>query len=372
MPKKYRGTFLALVVMLIAAVAPNASANLAPVHTPPTDVQVWTVNIEHFAKPAWDGFVNRMQANQFAPDIILVQELTSTEAVAFINRVRELLGSHYSAPETSAGDNVIIWNTDRFSKLGVIRWAQTGTCGNGKEAVAVNLRDNAASSAFLETRNIAAASIHFRTDGSNACLNDAWDRANNALDSLTSIRRMTIMGGDVNRRPDTRAETIAEGLETDPFCWYRRVSAAHGNNLVTGENCLAEGNFTKDRYYDTVWTHTGSGGGTNPTATSFCQQFTRVNVFDLPQTDTNGVANSCTDLNLNNELDKSRIDYIWVSYEKANGVPWTPPTPAVAAHIPFASADLGISLEPTDDVAKRYADHRAVQSLLTWPATMAP
>ena len=341
-----------------------------PPSTPATEIQTWTVNIEHLLKPAWTAFATRMKTNQFGPDIILVQEVTASEASAFVQRVGEKLGNHF-AFEVSSGENAVVWNTERFSKIGSSTWPQqTNGCGNGKYAVSVNLRDKAASSAFQETRNVVAASIHLRTNRDDACLEHSWGVANSALDALAPVRRMTIIGGDVNRRPDTSADEISNGLETTPDCWYQRISVAHSDVPLSDKTCGPT--LARDRYYDAVWLYPGSGGGTNPTSPAFCEQFTRESSFLQPPASTNGLANSCTRFNNPAVLDRSRIDYLWLSYEDAAGVAWKPPARAIAGHIAFASADLGISLDPSDDPAQRYADHRAVQGLFTWPAAMPP
>jgi endonuclease/exonuclease/phosphatase family metal-dependent hydrolase len=367
------GALVAVIVVSLAlGITPQASAGTVPPHTPPTDIQVWTVNIRHLGN-TWRGFVDRMVANDFAPDIVLVQEVTSTELGTFMIDLKANLGTHYSS-DLSTGDNAVIWNTQRFSKLGRAEWAQQSNgCGNGKTALAVNLRDNDAGTVFLETRNVVAASVHFRTNMDDSCLNHTWFQANSNIESAFPIRRMTILGGDVNRKPDRHrvagVETAASGLETDPNCWYRRASAAHLNDSLLDGAC---GTAAYDRYYDTVWTYPGSGGGTNPTATSFCEQFTFNNAVDLLGSgpDTNDVSNSCTDVApIDDALDKSRIDYVWISYERADGSAWTPPATAVAPHIAFASADFGLSLD-VGDLAESYSDHRAVQTLLTWPAVM--
>lgn len=214
--------------------------------------------------------------------------------------------------------------------------------------------------------------MHFQPGLTEDCINHSWYQVNLNLDSLASVRRMTIVGGDFNQRPDKWGELPTNGLETDPNCWYRRASTAHLNqSLVAAQDCGA--NPTYDRYYDVVWAYPGSGGGTNPTATSFCEQFTYVNDVDLlgSPPDPNDATNSCTDANLNGVLDKGRIDYLWTSYEGSTGSAWKPPHPVISGLIEFASADLGLSLD-AGTLASSYADHRAVQAVLTWPAAMLP
>lgn len=205
--------------------------------------------------------------------------------------------------------------------------------------------------------NVVAASIHPTPKLDQNCLNENLRRADERMDNMAPIRRMTILGGDINRRPDTSGETALNGLEATPDCWYQSLSVVHTS---------ACGGHARDRYYDAVWIYPGSGGGTNPTATSFCEQFTFNNEWNLGNTNNAELQNSCTDLGNNGLLDNERIDFIWTSYEDANGSPWKPGKEQVAPLITLAGTDVGLSLRPDTQEALRhhYADHRAVQALL--------
>lgn len=282
-----------------------------------------------------------------------------------------ILGSDYAARHSGTGNNVVIWNQNRLALLGThITWGHgDGTaCADTKTAIAANFRDKQDPLA----RNVVAASLHLLTTIGEACIYDHLNRANNQIEAAFPQRWMTVLAGDLNRRPDFRGNLPTNGLETDPNCWYRKITPAQDNvSLVSGENCGTGG---IKRYYDTVWLYPGSGGGTNPTATSFCEQFTFNNDLALGDVDIRDATNSCTDLVTNSQepepgqdgMDKSRIDYIWTSYEYANGTVWKPPAAVIAPFIEYASADLGQSLDAAN-LAEFYADHRAVQALVAWP-----
>lgn len=107
---------LGVLALLLCTIIPSASASTVPPHTPPTSLQVWNVNIKQL-QDAWDGFVDRMAVNPFAPDIILVQELSSADRSTFLSQVKSQFGTHY-LDEGSTGNNVVIWNTERLTKIG--------------------------------------------------------------------------------------------------------------------------------------------------------------------------------------------------------------------------------------------------------------
>ena len=362
--------------LISSALVGPASAGLAPPHSPASTLQVWNVSMNQLQRSGWNGFITRMAVSEFAPDIITAQDLGNGLDVTFLNAVKATFGPHYER-EPAADGNTIIWNTDRLSRInGTTFPHQTNGCGNGSYAPVVNLRDMAASALYGETRNVAVTSVHYVPSSmTTECTNHSLFNTNAKLDAVAPVRRMTILAGDFNQRPDKRAEEAVNGLEADPECWYRRASAAHATNIVTQEGC---GSPAHDRYYDTVWLYPGSGGGTNPTATSFCEQYTYDNVLAPLSADLDQATNSCTDLVENgsgdpslegNGLDKARIDYIWTSYERADGLVWNVPAPTVAAFVQYASADLGMSFS-ADSAGTRYSDHRATEAVLTWPSAM--
>lgn len=180
---------------------------------------------------------------------------------------------------------------------------------------------------------------------------------------------MTLIGGDFNQRPDKHGETAANGLETDPDCWYREFSHGHGSTTLAGETCESN-TSVYNTHYDTAWLH--AGGATNPAVAEFCQQFTRLEEFAATSPDLHDAANSCTDIvdgpgnpGSDGKLDKNRIDYIWVSWENSSGSAYRPGSAVAATHVPYASADLGIDPSPLN--LESYSDHRGVEALIGWP-----
>lgn len=350
----------------------QAQTATVPAPTPPTHLQVWSINIAQY-RNAWQGFVARAATNEFAPDLILAQEMPSTGS--FVSALEgAVVGSDYDARHSGNGNNAIIWNRNRLSLVGTRTWEQgTSSCpdmanGAPRYAIAGKFND------LLDPlgRNVVGASVHWAVGLSNNCLVEVNNKANDQIETQWNQRWMTVLAGDFNERPDARGELPTNGLETDPNCWYRKMTPAQDNvSPISGDNCGGSG---YDRYYDTVWVHPGSGGGTNPTATSFCEQYTFNNDLAMQDVDLRDATNSCTDLVRNNDpntvgmdgLDKGRIDYIWTSYEDANGTAWRPPAAAIAPFVTYASADLGQSLDAAN-LATFYADHRAVQALLAWP-----
>lgn len=368
---------LSFLLVVTALAATPASAAPIPPESPGTTIQTWTVNIKHLGF-SWKGLIDKMMVAPFAPDIVLGQEMSSAEAQTFVNEMNLVFGSRFIR-ESSTGNNTVIWNTNRFTKIASSSWPQqTNGCGDGTTAMSVNLRDTLATSLFLETRNIVAASLHFPVENidPDACVQHSLFQANQNLDNLASVRRMTIIGGDFNERVDNDLivggyESPSNGLEADPDCWYEKFSAAHQDLPV-----LPCGTGSQDRYYDTVWIYPLGGGTTNPMITSACHQYTHSRILQPVAPELKGATNSCTDL-VNNasgdagpdgKLDKGRIDFIWTSYENTAGAAWKPPAAAIVPFVSYASADLGLSLDAdVDSIGRSYSDHRAVNSLLEWP-----
>ncbi|MDQ4143800.1 MAG: hypothetical protein M3198_08695 [Actinomycetota bacterium] len=189
-------------------------------------------------------------------------------------------------------------------------------------------------------------------------------KANTNLESLQPDRHTTIIGGDFNKRPDLHHEGTQNGLEADPDCWYRGFSAAaaHPNGPCPARS---------DAYYDTVWLK--EGGATTPAAPAICSQYTR-KYFSLGKlTGEDNLAGedlstSCTDIygekvGPDGQLDKGRIDYLWVRWEDPSGDAWRPLEPQAAALIPSASADVGFDVT----TGQAYSDHRAVSATILPP-----
>lgn len=319
-----------------------------------------------------------MAVNEFKPDIIMVQEIAwqdgTGEIKIFMDELKRQIGTHYAYvhgddpvfdPNNSIGPgaNAVIYNTNRLSKQEAKIWrAVKGSACNedGTAQLGVDFLDKA------QNKHVVVASMH--TPGQ--CVAENTFRAAVEVDTLEAVRRMTVIGGDLNQRPDTHGEDLENGLEIDPNCWYRRFSPVHSNETLDGESCGIYSSII-DRYYDTAWL--SSGGATNPAIAEFCEQFTRIAEFAASSPDLHDAANSCTDIvDKNNNpgsdglLDKNRIDYIWVSWENSLGTAERPPVAALAAtRVAYASADLGVDPHPLD--LTNYSDHRAVHALLTWP-----
>lgn len=363
-----------LVALVITSLwSTQATAQSVPPESPGTHIQVWTINIKHLAL-SWEGLIQKMLVAPFPPDIVLGQEMSSSAAFTFATEMNDVFagGANRYRFESSTGNNTVIWNRNRFTRIASSEFSQiVNGCASGSTARAVNLRDELASDLFLETRNVVAASVHLPVNASEACVTHATFQINQNIETLASTRRMTIVGGDFNVRPDEDADLPTNGLETDPDCWYRKFSQGHEDLLI---GC---GTGAQDRYYDTVWVHPDSGGTVNPMIPSACQQFTSSRVLQPVAPELKGATNSCTDL-VNNgsgaagqdgKLDKNRIDFIWTSYENPSGTAWRPPAQAIVPFVAYASADLGLSLD-AGSLGTSYSDRRAVNSLLVWPPAM--
>ncbi|MGH2806618.1 MAG: hypothetical protein ACRDKT_05020 [Actinomycetota bacterium] len=338
-----------------------------------------------------------MATNDFKPDVVMVQEVATPLKDDLLDEVNSqldptpgttpqyaILHSEDTAHGFGSGDVAIVYNKNRLTPTGRRNtWPEVRpsnpeaeTCinpVNGRANFAVSFNDR------LLNRSVVVASVH--THG--ACItNNAHRMAQNLewrWETTTvwePIRRLTIAGGDFNGRPDQHGDTAAQGLETDPSCWYRRISAWHEDFTSAGESCPQNPTSVFDRYTDTVWVSAGTA--TNPAATTLCEQFTRGEEFGVNDPDIHDAANSCTDI-IDNEspanepvagadgrLDKSRIDYIWASWENISGV--AEAAAVAATRIQHATADLGVDPNPTSlDFLTNYSDHRAVQTLFVMP-----
>ena len=365
--------------------------------TPSTSLQIWDMNMNQLQQPEWKGAISRLATNPFLPDIILLQDLANCDRFGdrgsvdfeeeFMRELRRQLGyrwdfAHAQEPmvrdcTTGQRRNAVVWNMDRLYAPSPTTQVFAGlpSCTTSDLPVAIKLRDK------LTQRDVVAASVHINADASadsgKGCLATAMSSIDAWLDNTFPVRDMVIFAGDVNERPQREntnllpsGEPATNGLETDPLCWYRGFSTPHPNFRLASPTQQCSSSYTNsDTYYDAVWLHAGSGGGTNPTATSFCQQFTHIEDIDLYGGPTlSDAANSCTNIEGNSALDRSRIDYIWVNWQRpggyGSGSDWLPAQPLAASFVEYASADTGIDLT---DSLRDYSDHRAVQALITWP-----
>ncbi len=357
--------------------AEPAGAQVVGVDAPGAVVQVWQVNIKQLERN-WQGFIERMAVSDFKPDIIIVQELSNaagnSDFTRFLNAVNERFaptsyaGAHGDPSGIGTGESTfaVFWKTSRFSQTGVDRWTVMagGSCSTPEKKLAVNLFDN------LQGGNLVAASVHFPPGMSTSCLDQNLATVHSKVGALQSVRRMTLIAGDLNQRPDKHGELPSNGLEADPDCWYRRFSAPHDSNSLASGNCV---NTLHKKYTDVVWAFPGGGGFNNPTPTSFCEQFTYSNDVGVP-IDANDVSNACTDVvggglagnaGPNGVLDQGRIDYIWAGWMTPDGLTLKPSAPQAAALIEYASADLGLSFRDLQ-TATSYSDHRAVQATVRY------
>ena len=179
---------------------------------------------------------------------------------------------------------MVIWNNSRLTRYNSRRWANP--CLNSKTQLGVDLRDD------LAGRRLAVAATHMDFGAGPSCVQQSLSTTDSNLEAMLPARPMSLVGVDFNQRPDKDGELPSNGLEADPECWYRTFSAAHADAEVLGGTCSGGAN----RYYDTAWLWSGSGGGTNPTATYFCEQYTSFSDIQLISPTLSDGTNSCTDL----------------------------------------------------------------------------
>lgn len=341
-------------------IATHVWAPLLPA-TPADQIEVWNANLFRLAGD-WLGLIDRIALSPYLPDIILIQEVCNCDGngdgqndfVQFKNAVERRLGTSYGAAHaatSSEGAGVstfaVMWRTQKFTqvaKTGDWRVKVGSTCAtNEKRLIGVDLLDR------VRNEHVIASSVHF-PKGSENCLATNLGLADSTLENLQANRHVTLIGGDFNEAPDTSGETVLEGLEADPDCWYRKMSGAHGETVPCSRPSWGN-------YLDTVWASPNAGGLTNPTSPLFCSQYTYSNDVILES----GESTSCTNLDGNERLDKSRIDYVWARWERS-GV-----TSISSSYVTFASADLGLS---PDTSPQAYSDHRAIETRVTYgPAT---
>ena len=388
MPKKYCGrlhmrfrasTLLVALVASISVASPAVAQVPPPPETPAGTIQVWNANLHQLRDAGWRGFVERLAVNSFAPDILTLQDISRCDGNSdgardfnqIMGQLSSTFGNHWAFAHSEPTDgscgsrNAVVWNTNRFfQSITPVRWDPAGCAVSSDIAIAVALIDK--DNPTGRSRVVVPASLHFQPGLGGGCLASALAEAHQKVSSLTGSRDITVMAGDVNQSPDLDSPTaLADGLETDPDCWYRKQSAAHLDQTVLGSSCSSTAG--SNVYYDAVWLAPESGGGTNPTATSFCQQYTFSTTPTLTSPDTEDAESSCTDLNLDDLPDKKRIDQIWLGWNPT-GSAWTPPSGVAASYVQYASADTGLNLKSLN----RYSDHRAVQALISYPPVTNP
>lgn len=342
-------SLLAAVVISGVLVSPPAGAA-----QPSAPVHAWNANLHQF-RDAWEGFVARMVVSG-TPDVITLQDVnhcfvsgnnSRSTMGGFMAELRRLFPlntwSYRHTDGMSCGSgSAVVWNDDRFVITGQ-NMGVADACSYGNPAlVALRERSN--------NNTLTVASVHIHRN-SQCGITNVLNSINNGLEGLASKRHISLIMGDFNTRPDHDGETVLHGLETAPDCWYTGFSALHTGCSVAG-----------DRYYDSVWLKPQGGAGVNPAATSLCQQYTRVFPIDT-NIAPHDAGNSCTDLDMDGQLDRNRIDYIWPSWEYETGQPYRPNLATAQLMIEYASADTGMSLTAPD----RYSDHRAVEAIVAWP-----
>jgi hypothetical protein len=368
-----RRVFVALTVtiqLLLAACTESGDPNPDGKTVPPAQLMVWTVNIKHLEPPYdWRDVFDSMASPERAPDIVLVQEVSSSEAAEFVAGLNTRLGTPHRSYEyraTPTGFNMVVWNearldisdahTARQIPRNELFWRSwTGPrCNEGEqEIVAVRLWDG------LALKSVVAASVRWLPGYAALCMQRNLHELDARLEEMWPRRSITIVGGDFNSHPDRRTkpgdppkDALASGSQSDPECWYRSFSALESNTLSeprTGNanlDCTDDPDYRSgaDAYYDSVWLSARAQG-------EICDQWTY----------TRGAARmgtACTDTNGDGLRDRSRIDYIWVRWEGPDGSVRLPPEAAAQRLIVGAGADQTC----TDCRSPTYSDHRAVRA----------
>lgn len=369
------GALLVVGALVPGFVQPSANAQVTGVDAPAPLVHVWQVNLNQLTRN-WRGFIERMALAEYVPDIILVQELCNCDYIdsdsnndlnQFTAELNATFPSTYSFRHGDPGGAgvgtstfAVFWKNTRFNIQNERRWDSfpTGSsCSGSRRQVAVSLYDTA------EQKNLVAASVHYPPPLSESCLRSALGKTDVELETLQPVKPLSIIGGDLNQRPDKDGELPTNGLEADPDCWYRQWSSPHANTSPLGSSCTG---FISDKYVDAVWAYPGLGGHLNPALPAFCNQYTYRNDVGLPLT-TDDTTNSCTDVDGNaGVLDQGRIDYIWIGWETSLGNTVKPTDTGSLSTVAYASADLGMSLDDLTNPTM-YSDHRAVEALVRYP-----
>ena len=319
----------------------------------------------HHLRDQWRTYAAIAARSRRVPHLILVQELwwekgdRSGEISRFVRSLEEKTGRAYryihgDASRYDPGDrirwlgNAIVYNPNRLHLEKVQVWPQlrAPSCEQpGGGQVGARFRD------VKTDRNVIAASVH--TDP--PCVRANAARHARRLDRLAGRRDLTALAGDFNARADLSGQAPENGREASPDCWYRQLSSVH----ASGDGCSDPGS-REDRYYDAIWLI--EGGATNPAPESFCERFTRASGGSGERDD----ANSCTDLitrdggtEPDGRLDKSRIDFVWLSWERRDGSVLTPTRTQAASWIPYARTDRSDDTS-WSEAHGPYSDHRAL------------
>lgn len=147
----------------------------------------------------------------------------------------------------SCGNTVIAFRTPRMACVPAAceakRWKRIengdgnrGTLESNPGQLAVLLNDTE------QGKNLVVASVHYGSQDPVKCLALNIKRTNDRLERKWPVRPLTIWAGDFNttpqdhgplkRAPDYSEDYRAWRTETDPSCWYRRLSQDH-----SGDEC---------------------------------------------------------------------------------------------------------------------------------------
>lgn len=371
----------------------NADANL---------IQVWNVSLHLVDKTdaqvaatnaSWRSAFKEIAATTtYTPDLISVLEAPFRDKGTVLQEIEKRLDADYdtvhsdktsSACRTTRSDNcgntLMVYRTARFQQVcpggmcEVLRWPRIENGDKNCGTAEPNPGQLAAQ--FLDKdqeKKLVFVSLHLPAQAPPKCMAPNVKRMNDLVEKKWKTRLLTIVAGDFNEPPDdhgalgrdaaTHDQSYEEWRkETDPSCWYRKMSQSH-----TGDDCttLAGSDWTFP-YYDTVWE---KQAGTNP-SDEICRKWTLGNA---------GVPAA------NDEWDrcdsrKNRVDYIWVRYETPDGMAVRKDAGDVYPDQQIHSADVDKGyFDPTPDQfgsgdEVRYSDHRALWAVVYWcsPAVAA-
>lgn len=337
---------------------------------------VWDINIAiKNADRKWRTFFDRISDGSVynrKPDIILAQDAPSADMGAFMNKLEASMGEtnysyrHASPTSETQGGNVVVFRNARFDVDSLTRWYSLqgkqecdrdgdDDAQEDKNMIAVRLADVA------HGKKVVAASVHWGSKVSPNCVWRNIKRMENKIDTKWDRRRMTVVGGDFNERPDAEetGDTIAEWrMEQDPECWYRTLAES-----VSRQDCSKSfNNAQQGHYYDTVWEdqygEDDDAGGSGDGIYDICQQWTTFNAKDGETCDQGAGGDE--------DRARQRIDYIWVRYENGDGsVAATYTDEELESFIPLARTDRGYKDGYSADL-DRYSNHRGINAVLKW------
>jgi hypothetical protein len=334
-------------------------------------LNVWTANVKYLAYN-WRMLIGRIAQRERKPHLLLLQEADRADA----RRLRAVLTRRFPGRfgvRWVQGDNAVLWKKERLDLTdrrtarrgprNTLRWKSWGnsnSCtGRDRGEIALRLWDSS------RKRAVVAASVRWTHTTANACMVKNLRSLNRKLERTWPRRRMTIVGGDFNSVAERRSraggsrDVLAAGKERDPDCWYRTFSRLRGNRLRQrrpGEgnrDCSDDRFFSHatDTYYDTVWLASRREG-----RNAICRSWTYTRKLRARR------GTACTDRNGDGYRDRSRLDYIWVRWEKRSGDP---------VALSRAAATLRVGSAGPDAVCidggcsgTRYSDHRAVHATI--------